>query len=761
MRLLRLFIVLGFILPWSSSLLAQVKNLPGTELGIAKAKGPITMDGKLDEVDWQSASVAKDFFMNYPVDTIPAVFQTEARLTYDDQALYVSFVCYDDETPNIIQSLRRDYEWANNDNVSVYLGPYNDGINGFFFGTTPEGVQREGTIATGGQGPDGFNGTWDNKWYSKVVKAADRWVAEIRIPFKSIRYKNGTKQWNITFVRKDVKRNQTSTWIAVPIQFSPAAFAYGGKMVWDEPPPQQPINISLIPYLAGSTSGDKTTDPHTSSSELQGGFDAKIGITPSLNLDLTVNPDFSQVEVDRQVINLTRFEFQFPERRQFFLENSDLFEQAGWPTARPFFTRRVGLARDSIGNVQKVPILFGSRLSGSLSRKWRLSALNMKTKETLDLGLPSQMFTAIAVQRNFWKQSRIQFTYVDMRSLGDNLEDSVKYFNSSLWEEKKEASGITKILNTNNRNATVDLDLTSADNSWGLSAFYSRSFDAFADDKAQAGALFMQRNTRNYQIFLGQTFIQENYNAEAGFVPSRGVYPGISSSFAQIRYSRYPNSKSLVKMVPGISFNLSNIPSGVITDKSGGLSFDLTFLNTTTINFQYNYVFQELTNSFNPIDDGKYTSFLPGEQYAWNSGGVSFMSDQRKVFQYAMGVVSGQFYNGTNLNLNGELSLRYQPFGSIAVRFDYNDLKLPDNYGSQELFIVSPRFDFTLTDKIFFTTFTQYNTTRDNINLNARLQWRYKPASDFFLVYTENYLPAGFSSKNHSLVFKFTYWLNI
>ncbi len=740
---------------------AQIKNAPGTELGIRKASSPIVLDGKLDEEDWKAAPVATNFFVNYPADTAAAKFQTEARMLFDDHALYVSFVCYDDKTPNVVQSLRRDFDYSGNDNVGMALGPYNDGINGFFFAVSPEGVQLEGTIAAGGSEAMSYNSNWDNKWYSRVVKQEGKWVAEIMIPFKSFRYKNGEDTWSVTFVRKDLKRNETSSWIATPIQFVPSAFAYSGKLKWEVPPPHQSLNVSLIPYVAGGLSGDKTTTPEKKDTDLQAGFDAKIGVTPSLNLDLTVNPDFSQVEVDRQVINLTRFEFQFPERRQFFLENSDLFDRAGGFFARPFFSRRVGLAIDTSGYIQKVPIEYGARLSGSLSNKWRVSMLNMKTMEKLSLGLPEQMYTVAAVQRNFWKQSNIQVMFVDKQSLGNNLGDSSKYFHPSLWEEKTDASGTQKILNTYNRSITIDLDLLRADNSWYGTVFYSRSLDDFASDDNQTGGAFLQHTTRNLQFFVAQSYIQENYNAESGFVPSRGVYPGVNNTFIYFSRPFYPASKKLVKITPSADFGMGNIPAGVTTDKNGGVGVEFAFLNTASFKVRYNYVFQEMTNTFNPIDGDKYTNYLPGEQYAWNNISINFQSDQRKLFKYSIGAIPGQFYNGTNFNLNGELNFRYQPYGSVSIRFDYNDLKLPDNYGNQQIFLLSPRFDLTFTDKIFFTTFIQYNTLQDNINLNARLQWRYKPASDFFLVFTENYLPATFAGKNYSLVFKFTYWLNI
>jgi len=759
-------ILIIFLIQSGEGLFAQAKNKPGITLSIHKATGPIALDGKLNEDSWKSADMATNFFLNYPVDTAAAPFQTEARLTFDENALYVSFVCYDDKRPNVVQSLRRDFEFSTNDHVGVYMGPYNDGINGFFFGISPEGVQREGTIAAAGADDNSYSSNWDNKWYSKVIKYEDRWVAELMIPFKSFRYKNDAMEWNITFLRNDVKRNQRSSWVATPIQFIAASFAYAGKLIWQDPPPKQSINVSLIPFLAGSTAADRSSAPTTHSNDFQAGLDAKVAVTPSLNLDLTVNPDFSQVEVDRQVINLTRFEFQFPERRQFFLENNDLFERMGFPSARPFFSRRVGLASDSsISNptLRRVPIEFGARLSGSINKKWRMSLLNMQTKETLLIGLPTQNFTVAALQRNFWKQSNIQFSFVNKESLGvSSVGDSLKFFNRDLYKKRFNQDGsFNKVLNVYNRTATVDVEMRSNDNVWYTSVYYGFSMDNFNIGSNQTGGGFAQYTKRHFQSFFGHVFNQKNYNAEVGFVPSQRVYPGWSNTFASFYGTLYPKNSSIATMGPTLDLVINHIPSGLITDKNASVGYRINFLNTATVTAAYNYTFQELTNKFNPIDETKYTNFQIGEIYNWNNYAVTFQSDQRKVFRYQVGGSVGGFYNGNLTSLNGELNYRYQPYGSVSVRFDYNDLKFPGNYGQERLFLLSPRFDLTFTRSIFFTTFVQYNSLRDNINLNARLQWRYQPASDFFIVYTENYLPSTFGSKNYSLVFKLTYWLNL
>lgn len=737
---------------------AFTQNKPKTPIAIRKAQGEIKLDGVLDEADWQRADVAKDFFLQFPVDTALAPFQTEARLTFDEANLYISFVCYDDNTPDIVQSLRRDFDYENNDNMAVNIGPYNDRINGFFFIVTPRGVQMEGTVSQGGSSDDSFNATWDNKWYSHVVRYEDKWIAEMAIPFKSFRFKSNLKEWNINFVRWDRKRNHASNWIAVPIQYNSGAFAYSGQLVWEDPSPKAGTNISLIPYVAGSSASDLEQSPTERATDFQAGLDAKVGITPSLNLDLTINPDFSQVEVDRQVINLTRFEFQFPERRQFFLENNDLFDNAGFPESRPFFSRRIGLARDSTGAIRRVPIDFGARLSGSITKNWRVSAMNMQTREQLSLGLPKQSYTVATVQRNFWAQSNASVTFVDKESLGLTLSDTTRFFHEQLVRRNQADE---PLLNKYNRVIAADVDLLSQDNKWYLSSFWGKSFNVLNEDNATAGGLFGRYADRNWDVFLGETFVEENYNSEAGFVPSFGVYPGQYNTFTSLGRKFYPKNRKVVVMSPSIMINFTHVPTGTLTDRSVRFNYFFNLRNTSGIEVGVNQTYQRLTNSFNPIDGDLYTNYQEGEVYEWTNVYAGYRSDQRKLFNFEVGTSYGGFYNGTNLNIGGQFNYRYQPLGSLSIRYDFNDLRFPDNYGKEKLFLIGPRADLTFTDKLFLTTFVQYNNLADNVNLNARFQWRYKPASDFFIVYTENYLPSPFGSKNRALVFKFTYWLNL
>jgi Domain of unknown function (DUF5916) len=331
----------------------KFEPLKDQQIVIQKSATPIKLDGLLDEPAWQTADVAQRFHLLFPVDTGFATDASEARLTFDDQNLYVGVVCYQRREDYIVQTLRRDFGPGTGDVFNIMLDPTKDGLNGFSFGVGPLNVQREALISNGDQ--SSFE--WDNKWYSRVTNYDDRWVAEIAIPFKTLRYnvQAGANTWHINFTRARLKNFEVTTWTHIPMVYRPQNLAFTGKLHWATPPPKPGVNISLIPYAIGNRSIDYARDENTldlieRQARTGGNFggDVKIAVTSGLNLDLTFNPDFSQVEVDRQVANLSRFELFFPELRQFFLENRDMFAMFGFPNSRPFFSRRIGLAYNPI-----------------------------------------------------------------------------------------------------------------------------------------------------------------------------------------------------------------------------------------------------------------------------------------------------------------------------------------------------------------------------------------------------------------------------
>jgi hypothetical protein len=429
-------------------------------VSIRESNSVIRVDGILDEEAWLHAEPAQDFFQRFPADTSVAITLTAVKLTYDEDFFYVGAVCHDHVKGDyVVESLRRDFEGRGNDALNIIIDPFSDLTNGFLFGITPYGVQRESLIINGGSGRHDENTSWDNKWFSKVTRHEDHWVAEIAIPFKTLRYKEGIESWRVNFVRIDYKRNEYSNWNWIPRNFSSTSLAHTGELQWDHPLHDAKSNVSIIPYA--KIGGAKNYEEGTPGKLIRGlGTDAKIGLTSSLNLDLTINPDFSQVEVDQQVTDLDRFEIYFPEKRQFFLENSDLFGDFGSRSQRPFFSRRIGIARDtSTGQNIENPIYFGARLSGRVNKDWRVGAMTMQAADEKEIGLPSINYAVAAVQRRIFARSNIAAILVNKQPV------------EFLSREADSAE-----LKSWNRVAGLDFNLASLDNRWLGKIFYHHSF---------------------------------------------------------------------------------------------------------------------------------------------------------------------------------------------------------------------------------------------------------------------------------------------
>jgi hypothetical protein len=344
--------------------------------------GKITIDGNLNEESWEVAEPSSDFMMSFPVDNKLAkkANQTIVKMSYDDQYFYIGAICFGKDN-YIIQTLKRDNTLQAGDAFGVVIDPVNERTNGFVFGINPLGVQTEMLVSgkTGrreilepGRTPKGVNLAWDNKWFSEVKRYDDRWEVEIAIPFKTLRFDDGKDRWAINFFRIDAQSNEIHTWEPVPIEFTELDLGYTGELIWENTPQKAKNNISLIPYVLGGISRD-FENGESSESEFQAGVDGKVAITSGLNFDLTVNPNFSQVEIDEQVTNLTLFNVRLPEKRLFFLENSDVFEDFGIPPMRPFFSRRIGLDEDGT----PIPFMFGGRLSGNINKDLRIGVINM------------------------------------------------------------------------------------------------------------------------------------------------------------------------------------------------------------------------------------------------------------------------------------------------------------------------------------------------------------------------------------------------
>lgn len=719
-----LFLTVVISLFFNTLLFGQTKgiNREKNRIGISQTTNTISIDGILDEPVWSAAETATNFHRVLPTDTGFAAAQTEVRLAYTESTLYMAITCLDSlPGKRPVESLRRDFTFGKNDNFLVFIDTYNDQTNGFSFGVSAAGAQWDGMQANGGA----VNLNWDIKWKSSVKNYSDRWVAEFAIPFRSMRYNGGEREWGINFSRLDLKTNEKSSWAPMPRQFATAILAYTGSLVWDKPPPSSGgLRFSLIPYLSAKATQDNEAGEEISSL-VNGGIDAKVILSTSMNLDITVNPDYSQVEVDRQVTNLDRFELFFPEKRQFYLENSDLFANLGAENLRPFFSRRIGLNE---------PVLAGARLSGKIGNNWRIGVMDMQTREKDEI--PAGNYTVAALQRKVFQRSNISAFLVNKQVM--NVQNDTAF------------SGLQY-----NRVAGMEFNLASADNRWTGKTFYHQSFYPGASGDAATAAANVMYSTQYFTATLNQAWVGADYIAEVGYIRRKGYYQ-INPTF---QYKFFPPSSRVANHGPGIKLDMLTDPSFTLTDREATAYYQIEWMNKSIFQLNVRSTYLKLLDPFDPTNSGGIP--LPeGEEFNWMDIGGTFTSDIRKPFNMLIAGHYGGYFNGTGWNISGELNYRVQPYGSLAIISSYNNIVLPSPYSSARFILIGPRLDVTFTDKIFFTSLVQYNDQIDNINLNLRFQWRFAPVSDLFIVYTENSFPVDHSIKNRGLVLKVSYWFN-
>ena len=709
----------------SSIVVAQRKN-EEYKYFIKKTSAQIEIDGVIDPA-WSTAQTATNFNMVLPMDTSKAFVRTEVKMSYDSSGIYIITINYIDPGQKfMVESLKRDFNFGKNDNFLLFMDPFNDQTNGFTFGSNAAGAQWDGLLYDGGKA----DLNWDNKWNSASKYYDDKWIWEAFIPFKTIRYKNGINTWGIQFSRLDISKAEKSSWAPVPRQFPTASLAYTGILVWDQPPPHAGQNISLIPYVL--TGGSKNFQANTPTKFRNTvGLDAKVAVTSSLNLDLSIHPDFSQVEVDRQVTNLDRFELFFPERRQFFIENGDQFNNFGYGTLRPFFSRRIGL---------NAPIQYGARLSGKLNKNWRMGFMNMQTDRNVATLTPVQNYTAFAIQRKVFARSNIGLLFVNRDQVLNKDEKAPAYLSNPF-----------------NRNIGLEYNLASSNNLWTGKYMVLKSFskNTSGDDFIHAGNI--QYSSKKWLISYQQESVGRQFTADVGFVPRKDYFK-INPAISRIFFSRNPKITSHTIKLMNFDYFTRKLK---LTDATTYLAYTLTMRTQATYTIWTANDYIKLLQPFDPTNYTKDT-LARGTKHRWNSVGFELASKPQQLFTYLIsGRLGGYYFNGNRTFVSADLGYRLQPYFSMTMSTSFNNISMPAPWNNNTFWLVGPRIDVTFTNKLFFTTFVQYNNQQNNINVNTRFQWRYKPASDLFLVYTDNYFPAPFNVKNRALVLKFNYWWNL
>jgi hypothetical protein len=701
---------------------------------IQKTNQNILIDGDLSEEVWQKSPLQGGFIQHFPYDTSGALTQTKFMLTYDDNRLYAAFICINrnPDKPFVVQSLKRDFSITQSDAVVLTLSPFADGQNGFSFGVTPQNAQREGAVENGGG--FGVSTAWDQIWYSATRITRDTWFAEFEIPFKSLRFPDGLSTWRFNVARSDFRNNEVSTWIKVPRMFNISALTFTGTLQWPASPTRKGPNLALIPYVSSLATGEKGEFLKDNTPRV--GLDAKVGLSSSLNLDVTINPDFAQVDVDEQQINLTRFSLFFPERRQFFIENSDLFAQFGFRQIRPFFSRRIGLSQ--AGNI---PIDAGARITGKIGKDLRVGVMDVQTR-SMDSLNPAKNYAVAAFQRKILAASYLGGILVSEQTMG------------ATNAKRKSVAG-------------MEFNLLTPTNRWVGKAFVQKAlYDGLKADKGYAHASFLVYRTLKWEAMWNHEYVSGKFRAPTGFVPRIENYDPVLRKTFFMSYGRlepmisrvfYPKSR----IINNFSLNLYNSTytdsNYRITEAVTTFSGKVLLQNSASFRLAANREFFWLFQPFNPVNP-RDTQFLSTGEYHFQSVSASAISNNRKPLNGSLECQYGSYFGGEKLSLTVATQYRFQPRFLFTLNYRRIDIDIP-RLGKSTLNLVGAKTEYSLNTIMYFTAFLQYNTQAQNVNINVRYQWRYRPMSDFFVVYSENYDPQ-FLTKNRSLAFKWVYWFN-
>jgi hypothetical protein len=697
-----------------------------------RAAGAITLDGALDEAAWSQAPIANGFIQNDPREGSAATYDTDVRVLYDDDALYFGVFAHDMEPSKIIISdLKKDYSTGSSDGFRIVLDTFHDGRNAYQFATNPAGAKWDSQMAS--EGRDN-NQNWDGIWDVKTRLTETGWVAEIWIPFRTLKFGDADPQvWGINFERKLRRLNEDSYWSPVPRIYDAQRVSLAGTLEGMRGL-HAGKNIRVKPYAL--TSGSRVTT-RPMGGDFQGGVDVKYGVTSGLVWDFTVNTDFSQVEADEQQVNLTRFNLFFPEKRDFFLENQGIFSfgtengngggggnfGAGRTNQiqdmRLFFTRRIGLSNDG----QAVPILGGTRLSGRQGA-YSVGVLNIQQRE--DGGVPATNFSALRFRRDVLANSDVGAVLLD-----------------------KEVGGPAF-----NRLAGVDANFRFGNLT--MNGFAAKTFSPAAsltrtgsDVSSRASAEY--RN-RQWRLSGKYTAIGDRFNDELGFIPRVGVNELNTQLNRTLRPHWLP--RAIRELGPHwVVVQSDRARGGGLDLRQQDFHFSINFANGSFLEPGANTNLEIIRTPFT-LNGARGATIQPG-RYEYTEYFVTYRADDSARASMGMRYSVGEFYGGYKHGYAFGPTFRPNEKMNAALTVQLNQISLPTT--SYLSTLTTSRINYNFNTKVFVNALLQYNTDSHQLSSNIRLNIIHRPLSDFFFVYNEHRDELTGLMQDRSLIAKMTY----
>ncbi len=716
---------------------AQEPAEPTKTVRVMRVETPPVIDGVLDESVWGEAQAITDFHQVRPGDGTPPSERTEVYLLYDDDALYVGARLGDSEPDQIAANTMRHGVGIGrtDDRLVLILDPFNTRRGGYRFETNANGVRHEMLYQNVSQ----ININWDTIWEAAGSIDENGWLAEMAIPFKSLAFDPQEDTWGFNFTRSIRRRGEEMAWVSRNRSYNPsiAGLATGFEGM------DQGLGLDIVPSIA--VTEQKLYAPSGSSSETNPSLDVYYRLTPSLNAALTINTDFSATEVDDRQVNLTRFGLFFPERRDFFLNDADLFEfgriggsgfgsvfnQAGSrpdrESGRPFFSRRVGLSAAGA----PVDLDYGGKLSGRVGR-FNIGTLAIRQDASPGVD-PTDLFVG-RVSANVLAESTVGLIVTD----GDprsNLDNSVvgvdfRYLNSRLPGGR-----------------ALEAD-----------AWLQRSSTQGQSGNDMARGLILRSpNNTGWRGGLGIKEIEANFNPALGFVNRAGV----RDVTVDAGYTRFLDSDFWQRIFVGVDASRVSLLEGGALD-SEAVRFRVFELDTNSSdNVEYHYIARKevVTEEFILYEDSSRQVGVSPGRYSYGEHVLSFEAGQHRTFSGELDFQWGDFFGGTRDGVVGSFAWRQSPKFNLSLSYEWNDIELPDGRFISRLLGLTTEFAFS--SRLFWVNLIQYDNISEEMGINSRLQWIPRAGQEGFIVLNHNLQDFdkdnSFKSTEADLSLKFSY----
>jgi len=711
---------------------------------IKVAQGP-KIDGVLDDAVWQQVKFEADFIQRMPIPETPPTEITEFAIIYDDKNLYFGVRMFESEPDKIrITQMQRDGSLFNDDSFEIVLDTFHDHQGAYNLIINAVGSRIDAVIREDGRLR---NRNWQGVWSVKTSMDEMGWYIEVAIPWQTLRFPKGDHiVMGGNFVRRIARKNEFDYWRFVPLyagREGQERISEGGDITGFNGL-KRGGHFELLPFITGGFQRDEETgfDNYT---RWDTGIDLKVNLTSTLTADFTYNTDFAQVEADQEQINLTRFDLFFPEKRDFFLEGAETFTFGqGQGGSNPFYghaaniqlfhSRRIGVDEESR---QPVPIIGGARLNGKIGR-YTLGLMSIQTEKTrIDTAngfriVPETNHSAFRLKRNVFSRSSIGAMFL-------NKQETNGWYNRSFGFDS-------------------NIHVTETFSFFGAGAATFSPADSLKQNNhaVNGGFLYLSDLWRTYVSYLD---IGRSFNPEMGYIRRTGIRRSEVSITFSPRPQKWTSVRQLFISATGMYQTDSH---NRVLNKQTTATFIAEYENTSKLSFTVRQTFEYLEENFK-IRPGLV---IPQERYSNMTFLGSFNSSRTKPVSGSMSVNGGEFFSGTSYGGGLGVTVKAHPKIQTIMNYKYNEVKLPD--GQFHTNNISLHLIYSFNTELFIKGFFQWvddpleNNGRDQISANIILRYRYKPGSDFYLVFSQENLSdwgRHHQIKNRTVLAKLNFFL--